>query len=85
MLSPQLDSKALSKEMPVTEPNQGLFWQIRSNGTVGYSGSDPGLTASISLDSIAGCGRVFLANGDIGERPKAKAAFVEIWRLLALR
>lgn len=85
MLSPQLDSKALPKDMPVTEPNQGLFWQIRSNGTVGHSGSDPGLTAFISLDLIAGRGRVFLANGDIGERPKAKAAFAEIWRDLALR
>lgn len=55
-----------------------LFWQIRSNGTVGHSGSDSGLTAFILLDLIAGRGRVCHANGDIGERPKAKAAFVEI-------
>ncbi len=85
MLSPQLDSKALPTGMPVAEPNQGLFWQIRSNGTVGHSGSDPGLTAFISLDLVAGSGRVFLANGDIGERPQAKAAFARIWRELALR
>ncbi len=85
MLAPQFAANATPPGLPDTEPNQGLFWQFRRNGTIGHSGGDPGLSAFIALDLATGRGRVLLTNADLEERPKARQAFTGIWSDLATR
>lgn len=85
MLAAQFTPDTRPRGLPPAEPNQGLFWQFRRSGDVGHSGGDPGLTAFLALDLVRGHARVFIANGDIEERPAARDAFTAIWAWLATR
>jgi CubicO group peptidase (beta-lactamase class C family) len=83
MLTPQFTAAKIPKGLPENQPNQGLFWQVRRNGSIGHSGGDPGLSAFLALDVATHRGRLFIANGDLEERPAARQAFQAIWELLA--
>lgn len=86
MLSPQFPNSAMPLGVDPREPNQGLFWQFRRTGGIGHSGSDPGVTAFLLIDSKTGTGRLFMTNVDFGEGKTAEryaAAFTAVWGALA--
>ena len=81
MLSPQFTAKNPPRNIDPKEPNQGIFWQFRRNGSIGHSGSDPGVGAFIVFDPRRELGRIFITNMDI-EDAQAAAQFATIWKTL---
>lgn len=66
--------------LPPKEPNAGLFWQYRRDGSVGHSGGDPGVTTFMAIDPRTNIGRIMLSNLG-GEKALAKYGneFAAIW------
>ena len=62
------------------EPNQGIFWAYRRNGTVGHTGGDTGLSTFLFFDPKTGIGKVFLTNTEINDDNAAQ--FKAVWQLL---
>lgn len=81
MLSPKFAATGLPKNIDPKEPNQGIFWQFRRNGTIGHSGGDPGVTAFLSFNPKTGKGKIFLTNILIEENDLA-GQFSGIWKTL---
>jgi CubicO group peptidase (beta-lactamase class C family) len=65
------------KDMNPKEPNIGIFIVYTKNGTIGHTGSDPGVSAVMSFNPQTGEGKIFMANEDI--TPKNMETFREIW------
>ena len=65
-----------------SEPNQGLFWAYRRNGTVGHTGGDMGLSAFFFFDPVTRIGKILVANTEIHDSPQSQGQFKAIWKLL---
>lgn len=80
LLRPQFAAGHPPRHLDPAEPNQGLFWAIRRNGTVGHTGGDAGLSSFLFFDPKTRVGKIFLTNTELGEvtAPQFKA----IWQLL---
>jgi CubicO group peptidase (beta-lactamase class C family) len=63
-----------------SEPNQGLFWAYRRNGTVGHTGGDTGVSSFLFFDPVTQVGKVFITNTALQGRTAAE--FKAIWQLL---
>jgi CubicO group peptidase (beta-lactamase class C family) len=63
-----------------SEPNQGLFWAYRRNGTVGHTGGDTGVTSFLFFDPVTQIGKIFITNTELQGRTAAE--FKAIWQLL---
>lgn len=62
------------------EPNQGLFWAYRRNGTVGHTGGDTGVSSFLFFDPVTQLGKIFITNTELQGRTAAE--FKAIWELL---
>lgn len=62
------------------EPNQGLFWVYRRNGTVGHTGGDTGISSFLFFDPITQVGKIFVTNTELHDCTAAE--FKAIWQLL---
>jgi CubicO group peptidase (beta-lactamase class C family) len=63
-----------------SEPNQGLFWAYRRNGTVGHTGGDAGITSFLFFDPVTQVGKIFITNTELQGRTATE--FKAIWQLL---
>lgn len=55
----------------------------RTNGQIGHSGSDPGITAFVAFDPVAGTGKLFMMNSEFGDPGEERSArFKAIWEAL---
>ena len=82
LLRPHFSVGRLPRHLDPSEPNQGLFWAYRRNGTVGHTGGDAGLSAFFFFDPKTRIGKVFLTNTEIHDSPKSQGQFKAIWQLL---
>lgn len=82
MLSPQFSPPNLPGNIPEGEPNQGIFFAFRRNGTIGHTGSDFGVSAFVFFNPKTNVGKIFLTNVDVGENPKLATEFRGIWQTL---
>jgi len=70
------------------EPNSGIFWRFKSNGQIGHTGSDLGITTFMFFDPKTKTGKIFLANIEFddpqkeGVDPKLVSDFVKVWKAL---
>lgn len=69
------------------EPNSGVLWRVKSNGQIGHSGSDPGITTFMFFDPATRVGRILLTNmeisppdGEVDKRLLDK--LLKVWKLL---
>jgi CubicO group peptidase (beta-lactamase class C family) len=63
-----------------SEPNQGLFWAHRRNGTIGHTGGDAGLSSFMFFDPVTRVGKIFVTNTALQGRTAAE--FKAIWQAL---
>ena len=82
LLRPQFAATHPPQHLDAAEPNQGLFWAHRRNGTVGHTGGDTGLTSFLFFDPVTRVGKVFVTNTEIHDGPRSLAQFKAIWKLL---
>ncbi|VXB51785.1 serine hydrolase [Massilia sp. 9I] len=87
LFDPQFALEALPAGSPAGEPNSGVFWRIRSNGQVGHTGSDPGITAFMFIDPASGTGRLLMTNTEFsgaGEEDDSNIVeqFRDVWKAL---
>jgi len=81
MLKPQFAAGAMPASLSPKEPNQGVFWQHRREGTVGHFGGDPGVSTFMAIDPKTNVGKVMLAN--VGGEAALRAYGAELgaaWR-----
>ncbi len=81
LLSPEFTAGAMPAGISAKEPNQGIFWQYRREGTIGHFGGDPGVTTFMGIDPKTNVGRIVLMNlgGDDALRAYG-AELAAIWR-----
>lgn len=82
MLTPQYSPENKIIGLPDREPNQGIFFTFRRDGSIGHTGSDYGVSAFVFFDPKTNIGKIFLTNIDIQENPKLATQFAQIWRTL---
>ena len=82
LLRPQFAVGHPPQHLDAAEPNQGLFWAYRRNGTVGHTGGDTGLSAFFFFDPVTRIGKVFVTNTEIHDSPQSQGQFKAIWKLL---
>ena len=82
LLWPQFTAAQPPLHLDAAEPNQGLFWAHRRNGTVGHTGGDAGLTSFLFFDPVTRVGKIFVTNTEVHDSPRSLAQFVAIWKLL---
>ncbi len=80
LLRPQFAAGHPPQHLDPAEPNQGLFWAIRRNGTVGHTGGDTGLSSFLFFDPKTRVGKIFVTNTELG--PATAPQFKAIWQLL---
>ncbi len=81
MLSPEFTAGATPAGLSAKEPNQGIFWQHRREGTIGHFGGDPGVTTFMGIDPKTNVGRIVLVNIGGEEALRAYGAeLAAIWR-----
>ena len=80
LLRPQFTPLHLPQHLDPGEPNQGLFWAYRRNGTVGHTGGDTGLSSFLFFDPKTLIGKVFVTNTELHQGTAAE--FKAIWQLL---
>ena len=80
LVRPQFAASYPPQHLDPAEPNQGLFWAIRRNGTVGHTGGDTGLSSFLFFDPKTRVGKIFITNTELDKvtAPQFKA----IWQLL---
>ncbi len=81
-LAPQFTDPNLPSNRSSMEPNQGLFFAWRRDGSVGHSGSDYGVSAFVFVNHRTGVGKLFMTNVDMQEEPELQRAFAAIWKTL---
>ena len=82
LLRPQFPAGHPPQHLEPGEPNQGLFWAYRRNGTVGHTGGDTGLSAFFFFDPVTRIGKILVANTEIHDSPQSQGQFKAIWKLL---
>ena len=80
LLRPQFSPAHLPQHLDPSEPNQGLFWAYRRNGTVGHTGGDTGISSFLFFDPATQVGKIFVTNTELQGRTAAE--FKAIWQLL---
>jgi CubicO group peptidase (beta-lactamase class C family) len=81
-LTPQFAPGRTPPGLSTREPNQGLFFAVRQDGSVGHTGSDEGVTVFLFLDPVTRVGRLFMTNIDIGADPALPPRVAALWRAL---
>lgn len=82
MLKPQFSPQRMPSNISLREPNQGIFFAFRRDGSLGHTGSDYGVSAFLFFNPKTNIGKIFLTNVDIQESPKLAAQFAQIWKTL---
>lgn len=82
LLLPQFDARRPPQHLDPAEPNQGLFWAYRRNGTVGHTGGDTGLSSFLFFNPATGLGTIFLTNTEMHDAPRSLPQFQAIWKRL---
>ena len=80
LIRPQFTPANFPEHVELGEPNQGLFWAYRRNGTVGHSGGDTGISSFLFFDPKTRIGKVFVTNTELQKGTAAE--FRAIWQLL---
>ncbi len=81
LLKPEFTAGAMPANVPPKEPNQGIFWQHRREGTIGHFGGDPGVTTFMGIDPKTNIGRIVLINIGGDEAMRAYGAeLAALWR-----
>ena len=80
LIRPQFTPANFPEHVELDEPNQGLFWAYRCNGTVGHSGGDTGISSFLFFDPKTRIGKVFGTNTEL--QKSTAAEFKAIWQLL---
>ena len=80
LVRPQFAASHPPQHLDPAEPNQGLFWAIRRNGTVGHTGGDAGLSSFLFFDPKTRVGKIFVTNTELGAATAPQ--FKAIWKLL---
>lgn len=80
LLRPQFSSTRPPQHLDPSEPNQGLFWAYRRNGTVGHTGGDTGLSCFLFFNPVTQVGKIFVTNTELQARTAEQ--FKAIWQLL---
>ncbi len=65
--------------MSANQASIGTFWGKRSNGLIGHTGGDPGVSSFLFFNPETGIGKIFLTNLDI-KNDKQSEQFRNIWR-----
>lgn len=81
-LAPQFAPGRTPPGLSAREPNQGLFFARRKDGSVGHTGSDDGVTVFLFLDPATRVGRLFMTNIDIGADPALPPLATALWQAL---
>lgn len=81
-LAPQFAPGHTPPGLSAREPNQGLFFALRKDGSVGHTGSDDGVTVFLFLDPATRVGRLFMTNIDIGADPALPPVAAALWQAL---
>ena len=82
-MAPQFTPGHAPPGLPAREPNQGLFFAIRKDGSVGHTGSDDGVSVFLFLDPATRVGRLLMTNIDISADPALPPVAAAIWQALA--
>lgn len=80
LLRPQFSAAHPPQHLDPAEPNQGLFWAIRRNGTIGHTGGDAGISAFLFLDPVTKVGKLLITNTEL--RGTTAQQFKAIWQQL---
>ncbi|RZK28764.1 MAG: class A beta-lactamase-related serine hydrolase [Hymenobacter sp.] len=80
LVRPQFSAAHLPQHLDASEPNQGLFWAHRRNGTVGHTGGDTGLSSLLFFDPVTRVGKIFVTNTELQGRTATE--FKAIWQAL---
>lgn len=81
LLKPEFAAGEIPAGLSAKEPNQGIFWQYRREGTIGHFGGDPGVTTFMGIDPKTNIGRIVLANAGGEEALRAYGGeLAAIWR-----
>ncbi|MCH7414178.1 beta-lactamase family protein [Belliella sp. R4-6] len=68
------------KGMDPSEPNSGIFIIYSNSGSIGHTGSDPGVSSVMFFDPETMKGKIFMANEDLTKHNVS--AFKSIWQNL---
>lgn len=80
LVRPQFSDAAPPLHLDPSEPNQGIFWAYRRNGSVGHTGGDDGLSTFMFFDPATQVGKIFITNTKLTKRTDAR--FRAVWQLL---
>lgn len=81
-MAPQFAPGQAPPGLSAREPNQGLFFAIRKDGSVGHTGSDDGVSVFLFLDPATRVGRLLMTNIDIAADPQLPPVVAAIWQAL---
>lgn len=81
-MAPQFAPGHAPPGLSAREPNQGLFFAIRKDGSVGHTGSDDGVSVFLFLDPATRVGRLFMTHVDIAANASLPPVAAAIWQAL---
>jgi CubicO group peptidase (beta-lactamase class C family) len=82
LLRPQFAATRPPLHLDAGEPNQGIFWAYRRNGTVGHTGGDTGIATFMFFDPVTRVGKIVVMNTEVRDTPRSLPQFKLIWKLL---
>ncbi len=80
LVRPQFSNTHPPQHRDPSEPNQGLFWAHRRDGTIGHTGGDAGLSSFLFFDPVTRIGKIFVTNTELQGRTAAE--FKAIWQAM---
>lgn len=83
----QFSDNQLPQGYDKKEPNSGIFWRIKSNGQIGHTGSDVGVTTFLFFNPETGFGKLFMTNIEFdgpndNANKKLIQQFIAVWKKL---
>ena len=80
MLTPQLNKKILKRSKQ--KHNSGLFWELKSSGSIGHNGADPGVLTLMYFDPKKDIGAIIFTNCTAHYDESMMSSIKNIWKVL---
>ena len=80
MLTTQLNKKQLKRSKQ--KHNSGLFWELKSSGSIGHNGADPGVLTFMYFDPKKNIGAILFTNCTAHYDESLMSSIKNIWKTL---
>ena len=82
MLTPQLNKKLLKRSKQ--KHNSGVFWELKTSGSIGHSGADPGILTLMYFDPAKNIGAILFTNCSAHKSDSMIMNIKELWERIVV-